>query len=35
MAKIIPFKYKKNYELEETHEQWVERLNNKKKRMDY
>ena len=30
MAKIIPFKYK-NYELEETNEQWAERMKNKEK----
>ena len=28
MAKIIPFKYKKSYELEETNEQWVQRVKN-------
>ena len=28
MAKIIPFKHKKSYELDETYEQWVVRLKN-------
>ena len=28
MAKIIPFKHKKSYELEETNEQWAERVKN-------